>query len=141
MTRLGRFMMIAVLSFSADAALRAQTGQVGVTTPTAAVNVTGIAGAQARGIRAVTRRTVMTTPGQEARTFFTAGGVGLGGNTSAATDSATAAAPATVVAETTMEGLDRPEVRRALRQLANAGDADAKRLLAKPILAARPAGR
>jgi hypothetical protein len=54
---------------------------------------------------------------------------------------AAVAAPAPVVAETPMEGLDRPEVRRALRQLADSGDADAKRLLAKPVLAARPAGR
>lgn len=139
MTRLSRIATVAVLSFSADAVLRAQTGQVGVTVPTAAVNVTGIAGGQTRGIRAVTRRTLMTAPGQEARTFFTAGGVGLGGGTPPG--NAAVAAPAPVVAETPVEGLDRPEVRRALRQLANSGDADAKRLLAKPVLAARPAGR
>ncbi len=141
MTLLGRVALVAFISFSADAALQAQTIQAGVTAPTAAVNVTGIAGgqAQARGIRGVTRRTMMTAPGQEARTFFTAGGVDLGG--SAPQGDAAVAAPAPVVAEVPMEGLDRPEVRRALRQLADAGDADAKRLLAKPVLAARPAGR
>ena len=139
MTRPGRIAMVAFLSFSADAALRAQTIQAGVTAPTAAVNVTGIAGGQTRGIRGVTRRTMMTAPGQEARTFFTAGGVDLGG--SAPQGNAAVAAPAPVGAEAPMEGLDRPEVRRALRQLADAGDADAKRLLAKPVLAARPAGR
>ena len=139
MTCLGRIAMVACLSFSAAAALRAQTGPAGVTAPTAAVNVTGIAGGQPRGIRGVTRRTMMTAPGQEARTFFTAGGVDLGG--SMLPGNAAVAAPAPVVAETPMEGLDRPEVRRALRQLADSGDADAKRLLAKPVLAARPAGR
>ena len=139
MTRLRRIAMVAFLSFSADAVVRAQTGQVGIAAPTAAVNVTGIAGGQARGIRAVTRRTMMTAPGQEARTFFTGGGVDLGGST--LPSNAAVAAPAPVVAETPVEGLDRPEVRRALRQLANSGDADAKRLLAKPVTAARPAGR
>ena len=139
MTGLSRIAMVAFLSFSADAVLRAQTVQAGVTAPTASVNVTGIAGGQTRGIRGVTRRTMMTAPGQEARTFFTAGGVDLGGSTPPG--KAEVAAPAPVVAETPMEGLDRPEVRRALRQLADSGDADAKRLLAKPVLAARPAGR
>ena len=139
MTGLSRIAMVAFLSFSADAVLRAQTGQVGVTAPTATVNATGIAGGPTRGIRAVTRRTVMTAPGQEARSFFTAGGVDLGGSTPPS--SAAVAIPAPVVAETPVEGLDRPEVRRALRQLANSGDVDAKRLLAKPVLAARPAGR
>ncbi|MEI6357620.1 MAG: hypothetical protein WCP53_11050 [Verrucomicrobiota bacterium] len=127
------------MSFSADVVGRAQTGQAGVTAPTAAVNVTGIAGGQPRGIRGVTRQTMMTAPGQQARTFFTAGGVDLGGSTTPG--NAAVAAPAPVVAETPMEGLDRPEVRRALRQLADSGDADAKRLLAKPVLAARPARR
>jgi hypothetical protein len=139
MTRPGRISMVAFLSFSADVALRAQTIQAGVTAPTAAVNVTGIAGGQTRGIRGVTRRTMMTAPGQEARAFFTAGGVDLGGSTPPG--NAAVAAPAPVVAEAPMDGLDRSEVRRALRQLADAGDADAKRLLAKPVLAARPAGR
>lgn len=139
MTCLGRIAMVACLSFSADVVGRAQTGPAGVTAPTAAVNVTGIAGGQPRGIRGVTRRTMMTAPGQEARTFFTAGGVDLGGSTTPG--NAAVAAPAPVVAETPMEGLDRPEVRRALRQLADSGDADAKRLLAKPVLAARPARR
>lgn len=139
MNLLGRVAMVAFLSFSADAVLQAQTIQAGATAPTAAVNVTGIAGGQTRGIRGVTRRTMMTAPGQEARTFFTAGGVDLGGSTPPG--NAAVAAPSPVVAEAPMEGLDRPEVRRALRQLAGSGDADAKRLLAKPVLAARPAGR
>ena len=141
MTRLHHVGMAALLSLSTEAALQAQTIQAGVTAPTAAVNVTGITGGQTRGIRGVTRRTTMAAPGQEARSFFTAGGVDLGGSTSAPPSNAAIAGPAPVVAETPVEGLDRPEVRRALQQLANSGDADAKRLLAKPVTAARPAAR
>ena len=139
MTHRCRLGMLAFLSLSMDAMLVAQTSQASAAAPAATVNVTGIAGGQTRGIRGVTRRTMMTAPGQEARTFFTAGGVDLGGSTPPG--NAAVAAPSPVVAEAPMEGLDRPEVRRALRQLADSGDADAKRLLAKPVLAARAAGR
>ena len=128
MIPLRRFGLAALLLGISAVPLFAQSGTTGATAPVVAANATGLTG-QPRGIRAVTRRTSMAIPGQEARALFTAGGVDLGGGT-ATVD--TAPVPAPVVAEAKPEGLERPEVRRALRQLAATGDADAKRLLALP---------
>ena len=84
-----------------------------------------------RGIRAVTRRTLMTVPGMEARAFFVASGVNLGTNAVVA-NPVPALVPPSPVAEATSPELQRPEVQAALRRLAAAGDADARRLLASP---------
>ena len=116
-----------LLLLATSVALQAQSN--GTVLNAASANTAGLNG-QSRGIRFVTRRTSMVVPGAEARTFFTAGGVNLGGGT--APTATTTAAPAAVVAETWSPELQRPEVQAALRQLAAAGDPEARRLLARP---------
>ena len=121
------------LLWATSVALQAQSN--GTVLNAASANSTGLNG-QSRGIRFVTRRTSMAVPGSEARAFFTAGGVNLGAGT--ATTTAATATPAAVVAETWSPELQRPEVQAALRQLAAAGDPEARRLLARPKAAATP---
>lgn len=106
--------------------LLAQTAQLGQSA-VAAVNAVGsTATGQNRGVRAVTRRTSMIVPGMEARSFFTAGGVDLGAG---ATMVSPVNAPPVPLAETAPPELQSPEVQSALRQLAAAGDIEAKSLL------------
>lgn len=116
--------------------LLAQTARPGQST-VATVDVVGAAAAgqtgmpaQNRGIRGVTRRTSMILPGMEARAFFIAGGMDLGANTAVVLPVPAAPAP---VAEAAPIELRNPEVQMALRQLAAAGDAEAKALLARPV--------
>jgi hypothetical protein len=115
-----------LLLLATSVALQAQSN--GTVLGAASANTAGLNG-QSRGIRFVTRRTSMAVPGAEARTFFTAGGVNLGAGIAPTT---TTIAPAAVVAETWSPELQRPEVQAALRQLAAAGDLEARRLLAHP---------
>lgn len=90
---------------------------------------TGAGNSPSRGLRGVTRPTLMVLPGQEARALFTAGGLNLGASPAAGSS---APVPPAVVAEVRPKELDRPEVKAALRRLAAAGDPDARRLLGLP---------
>ncbi|HTH48219.1 MAG TPA: hypothetical protein VMB21_11960 [Candidatus Limnocylindria bacterium] len=126
MSRLRSFAFAALALVAAGVALQAQSG---VSAPQVAANATGLAGQPARGITAVTRRTLMVAPGQQANAFFAAGGVNVAAPTTVAPPAAVPVAPAIVA---NPPGLQRADVQAALRQLAASGNAEARQLLRKP---------
>ena len=102
----------------------------------------GVAGAP-RGIRAVTRRTLMSGYGSDASAFMTAGG--LTGFAPVANGSAASLPGAVPVAAPSIASSAsvpiRPEIRRTLEQLARRGDpvaAAALAELARPASASLP---
>ena len=114
-------------------ALHAQSS---VTAPQVAANATGIAGQPGRGITAVTRRTPMVVPGQQANGFFAAGGVNVAAPVPVVGAVPTAPAPGIVA---NSPGLQRPDVQAALQRLAVSGNVEARQLLKQPTSGASTA--
>ena len=125
MTRLGNLGCCVCLAALASGTVQAQSIQNNQTATAVAANMTGVTG-QGRGITAVTRRTVMSAPGQAANGFFAAGGVNVG---PIANVPVPVAAPAAPVVAANSPGLERPDVQAALRQLAASGNVEARQLL------------
>lgn len=132
MTRFHGFVMAAFFAGMTAGMAQAQSA---ANAPAAAANAIGVSGQPGRGITAVTRRTLMVAPGQQANAFFAAGGVNVAAPAAAGVSAAgaTVAAPAPVSGLVqNSPGLQRPDVQTALRQLAAGGNAEARQLLKKP---------
>ncbi len=125
MTRLEHLGLCVSLAALAVGAVQAQSIQNNQTATAVAANMTGVTG-QGRGITAVTRRTVMSAPGQVANGFFAAGGVNVGPTANVPVP---VAAPVAPVVAANPSGLERPDVQAALRQLAASGNVEARQLL------------